>query len=159
VLSLLAVSSLLSTLYLLRTLPPSETGIPAIDRWIRPAATAPPTGSHSSASSSSSSGEHSYYTGTYARRRETEQRQNFAWEQVKSPLEAYLPYLNVGLCVVLVLTGWVAGEKSQDHMVWMLSLGNLPAVVLLVVFASKAVMGSVDPERELGALKYEYKGA
>ena len=44
-------------------------------------------------------------------------------------------------------------------MVWMLSLGNLPAVVLLVVFASKAVMGSVDPERELGALKYEYKGA
>lgn len=69
----------------------------------------------------------------------------------------YLPYLNLGLGVVLVLMGWVVGRvKERD--VWT-GMGWLPLVVYLVVLVAKMVMGSVDPEKELTALRYDYKGA
>ncbi|KAI1210332.1 uncharacterized protein F4807DRAFT_60824 [Annulohypoxylon truncatum] len=76
-----------------------------------------------------------------------------------SPLARYLPYLNVGLCAVLVVAGLVTRSgASQGH--WgHVGLNNLPAIVYGVVLLAKMVMGSVDPERELSALKYEYKGA
>jgi hypothetical protein len=37
--------------------------------------------------------------------------------------------------------------------------GWLPAVVYGVVLLAKVIMGSVDPEAELGGLRYGYKGA
>jgi len=37
--------------------------------------------------------------------------------------------------------------------------GWLPAGVYLVVLIAKVVMGSVDPEAELGKLRYDFKGA
>lgn len=76
----------------------------------------------------------------------------------KSPLEAYLPYLNAGLCLVLMATGLLSPAHAPQH--WgHVGLGNLPAVVYVVVLAAKMTMGSIDPEEELSALKYDYKGA
>lgn len=86
----------------------------------------------------------------------------------KSPLEKHLPYLNIGLCVILMLSGVFAhgaggvedGESHRhSHQFGWLGLGNLPAIVYGVVIIAKVVMASVDPERELQKLKYEYKGA
>ncbi|KAI1817143.1 hypothetical protein GGS20DRAFT_102232 [Poronia punctata] len=82
-------------------------------------------------------------------------------ERGKSPLERYLPFLNAALCAVLVLTGLFS--KSQRLVAALhwghVGLANLPAVVYGVVVVAKMLMGSVDPERELSALRYEYKGA
>lgn len=104
------------------------------------------------------------------RRRRTN---SLTYEVPKTPLERYLPYLNIGLCVILVLSGFSAGqggggggggeegEGGYHHQIqsgW-LGLGNLPAIVYGVVIIAKVVMASVDPERELTALKYEFKGA
>lgn len=68
----------------------------------------------------------------------------------RSPLEAWLPRLN--LCLV-VLTG-LLGLSGGWH-----SLGWLPGIVYAAVLAAKMVMASVDPESELSGLKYGYKGA
>lgn len=68
----------------------------------------------------------------------------------------YLPYLNLGLSAVLILLGWVIGRKGIH--VWA-GFTWLPALNYGVLLLAKVVMGSVDPERELGALKYEFKGA
>lgn len=89
----------------------------------------------------------------------------------KSPLERWLPYLNMGLCAILVAYGLLAGRGGvaaggrgpQHHHLGgqfgLLGLGNLPAIVYAVVIVAKVVMASVDPERELAVLRYGYKGA
>lgn len=76
----------------------------------------------------------------------------------RSPLETYLPYLNGGLVVVLALMGLVTGRGAGGGFAW-IGRGNLPGIVYGVVLVAKVVMGSVDPERELSPLKYEYRGA
>ena len=72
-------------------------------------------------------------------------------------MEKYLPYLNLVLVGLLMLMGLVTKSESASF-AW-IGMGNLPAVVYGVVMLSKFVMGSVDPESELSALKYQYKGA
>lgn len=69
----------------------------------------------------------------------------------------YLPYLNLGLGVVLALMGWVIGRMGEKA-AWT-GMGYLPLLVYVVILISKMVMGSVDPEKELTALRYDYKGA
>lgn len=69
----------------------------------------------------------------------------------------YLPYLNCVLSGVLVVLGLVLG-RGDGSFAW-IGMGNLPAIVYGVVLVAKVVMGSVDPERELGGLKYGFKGA
>lgn len=64
----------------------------------------------------------------------------------------------MGLAGVLVLLGLVSTEAWKGAFGW-IGMGNLPAIVFGVVVASKALMASVDPEAELGSLKYDYKGA
>lgn len=56
-----------------------------------------------------------------------------------------------------MLAGWAAGSTGA-HYGW-IGLGNLPALIYGIVIGAKMIMGSVDPEGELGALKYDYKGA
>ena len=75
----------------------------------------------------------------------------------RSPLQVWLPYLNLGLGVVIMLLGLVGAGRD----VWFGWVGMcyLPILVHVTVIVSKVVMGSVDPERELGKLKYHYKGA
>ncbi|KAK7920373.1 hypothetical protein PG985_008395 [Apiospora marii] len=132
--AMLALTSLGSTAWMLHALPPGETGVPALDRWVK---------------------------GVSGQQKDGGARGRSAMLDVmqrKSPLEVYMPYLNAGLCGVLVMTGLVSkdhGPQQWGHV----GLGNLPAVVYAVVLLAKMVMGSVDPEGELGALKYNYKGA
>ncbi|EEY17558.1 conserved hypothetical protein [Verticillium alfalfae VaMs.102] len=59
----------------------------------------------------------------------------------------------MGLCAVVALAGAFSRGKESGL------LGYWPAVVYTVVLIAKVVMGSVDPEGELSALKYDYKGA
>lgn len=128
--SLLAVTSLLSTAFLLYSLPPTQTGIAILDQRRINSTT-------------------------------TGQRSRRAGSQPLlvpgSPLETWLPYLNLGLAVVLTILDLLRGSEST-RLGWV-ALGNLPAIVYAVVIVAKLVMASVDPESELSALKYEYKGA
>ncbi|EFQ33419.1 hypothetical protein CGRA01v4_00859 [Colletotrichum graminicola] len=160
--SLLSITSLLSTAFLLHTQPPDVTGIALLDAWSHPktprgspsSSLASSTSSISGASSSSSSSYQPVRTPGRTRRR----RSSFSLvKDQKSPLETYLPYLNLGLCAVLVLTGFVT-RSGERHALGQVGLGNLPAIVYVVTLIAKVVMGSVDPEKELAALKYDLKG-
>lgn len=75
--------------------------------------------------------------------------------QDDGPIAQYLPLLNLGLTVVLGLLGAIFRGKEE---VWM-GFGWLPGVIYSVVLLAKVVMGGVDPERELGGLRYGLKGA
>lgn len=122
ILSLLSITSLLSTAYLLFSLPPGETGLSFLD----------PRSSSL-----------------------LQSRKERLELQSQGPIRTYLPYLNLGICVVLVVLGLVMSRKTET---WGL-LGGLPGVVYGVVLVAKWVMGSVDPEGELGGLRYGFKGA
>lgn len=143
--ALLALSSLFSTAWGLYSLPPGRTGIPGLDAWV-------------SSSSSSSDSNTEFPPGPNARRRRRSATSASSWPQHRSPLEQYLPYLNIILCLLLVLTGFLGSTTttSKNHHV---GLAYLPAVVYVVVLVAEMLMGGVDPERELGALRYEFKGA
>lgn len=83
-------------------------------------------------------------------------------EDSKSPLERHLPWLNVGLAALALLTGFLeerARMMREGGGVSPLLLGALPGVVYAVIVGAKVVMAGVDPEGELGKLKYGFKGA
>jgi hypothetical protein len=129
--AMLALTSLLSTTYLLYKLPPAETGIAPLDAWIR--------------------------RDDIPDSRETIRRLKRGLGPDKAPLETYLPYLNCVLVSLLVALGLVVGRGEGTFA--LIGMGNLPAIVYAVVLVAKMVMGGVDPQRELDALKYGYKGA
>jgi len=128
-LSLFSITSLLSTSYMLYIFPPGATGIPVLDSLSAPA----PSGSTPSTASK------------HLLRVQAEQ----------GPIAQYLPYLNLGLCVLLVLVGWLA--RGEEILWW--GFAELPAGLYTAVLVAKVVMGGVDPEAELRGLKYEFKGA
>lgn len=133
--AVLSLSSLASTAWMLYALPPDVTGIPRLDAWI--------------------AGDGGNAMGRNSARFALKQQQG-------SPLELYLPYLNMGLCAILVFTGFMnkSGAAAAAAGQWgHVGLGNLPAIVYAVVLVAKMVMGGVDPERELSGLRYGYKGA
>lgn len=76
---------------------------------------------------------------------------------VRSPLETYLPYLNGALAIMLAIMGFFTERTAEGF--GGVGKGNLPGLVFVVVLVAKMVMASVDPERELSSLKYDYKGA
>ena len=80
---------------------------------------------------------------------------------VPSPLEVWLPYLNVGLCLLVLLTGLVTGSGGHQvgGSVGKVYLAALPGVIYAATVVAKVVMAGVDPEGELGGLRYGYKGA
>lgn len=149
-LSLLSVTSLLSTAYLVHRQPPAVTGIPPLDAWARP-----PTPHPTRVPSQLSLAEDEAFAARNAGRRQ--RRSSFSYEERNSPLELYLPYLNLGLGAVLVMMGWVTGQKG-GYAGWA-GISYLPLLIYAAVLISKVVMASVDPEKELSALKYEYRGA
>jgi hypothetical protein len=129
-LSLLSITSLLSTAYLLYSLPPGMTSIAFLDNLNNPSP------SISQKSPQGIQGFKQFRLGD-------------------GPIAQYLPYLNLGLCTVLVLLGMVVGRRTE---IWW-GFEWLPAGVQAVVLLAKWVMGSVDPEGELGGLRYGFKGA
>lgn len=175
---MLGLTSLASTAFLLFSLPPTETGIHALDAW---ASSGRARGQHGGGEVDGGSGEAvvsgsgggpSGISTLSQRRRRRRRASSFSVAPQKSPLERHLPLLNVGLCAVLVLYGLLVhrrggggpsehydrDEDQRQHFGW-LGLGNLPAVVYAVVIVAKLLMANVDPERELTSLKYDYKGA
>lgn len=150
-LALLALSSLLSTAFLLRRQHPAVTGIAPLDAWsrkqdVRRAAT----------------GDAARLLRLRDQLLRGTRRRVAALSTAPSlpvgppsPLEAYLPYLNVLLTLTLAILGAVVGDAWKG---W-IGLGSLPGWVYVAVLAAKVIMGSVDPERELSSLRYEYKGA
>lgn len=157
----LGLSSLFSTVYLLSTLPPIDTGIPVLDKWARsrPGSSSAEDEGSSAVAPGSSSTRDGFTRRASDGSRRRQRTSSFSFTEQKSPLELYLPYLNLGLCGVLVLYGLLVRGGSEGHRFGWLGLGNIPAIVYSVVIISKMVMASVDPERELGGLRYEYKGA
>jgi len=126
-LSILSITSLLSTAYLLYALPPGHSAISYIDAL------------------------NTSFPKDKAASRQFSQ--NLSLDD--GPIKQYLPYLNLGLCGVLVLLEIVVSRKID---LWW-GFGWLPAGVYAVVLLAKWMMGSVDPEGELGELRYGFKGA
>ncbi|KAK3387057.1 hypothetical protein B0H63DRAFT_469021 [Podospora didyma] len=90
---------------------------------------------------------------------------SFFSPQQRSPLETFLPYLNAFLCVVVAIVGMLNHRAATTTATrttgggGLAGLGNLSGVVYAVTIMAKVFMAGVDPERELGGLRYEYKGA
>ncbi|OAA71256.1 hypothetical protein ISF_01807 [Cordyceps fumosorosea ARSEF 2679] len=131
----LALSSLAATAYLLHRLPPAVTGLRPLDDWAG-------TGGAAGA---------------------------------RGPLDRALPYLNGLLAGVLAFWGAAVaykasrfdgggggggggGGETSGALAWPV-MCSLPAGVYAVVLLAKVVMAGVDPEKELSALRYDYKGA
>lgn len=175
--AVLGLTSLASTAFLLFSLPPTETGIHALDAWASSVSTRGQQGGGDGndgpgvLASGPGGGGPSGMSTLSQRRQRRRRASSFSVAPQKSPLERHLPLLNVGLCAVLVLYGLLVqrrgggtsehydgNEDQRQHFGW-LGLGNLPAIVYAVVIVAKLLMANVDPERELTALKYDYKGA
>ncbi|KAK2607429.1 hypothetical protein N8I77_006101 [Diaporthe amygdali] len=169
--AVLGLTSLASTAFLLFSLPPTETGIHALDSRARSGSARGQHGDDAAAGVASGSDDGPSGLCTLSQRRQRRRRaSSFSLAPQRSPLERHLPLLNVGLCAVLVLYGLLVqrrggssehydrDEDHRQHFGW-LGLGNLPAIVYAVVIVAKLLMANVDPERELTALKYDYKGA
>ncbi|KAI1093446.1 hypothetical protein F5B19DRAFT_450346 [Rostrohypoxylon terebratum] len=155
--ALLSLTSLACTAWTLWAQAPGRTGIRALDAWTGSGISAAAGGKGVGSNYRRKKRDDDDYDGNG--RGDITSIPFWAEEHHDSPLARYLPYLNLGLCAVLVLTGLLTKSgASQGH--WgHVGLNNLPAVVYGVVLIAKMVMGSVDPERELSALRYEYKGA
>ncbi|KAB5582647.1 hypothetical protein GE09DRAFT_1075808 [Coniochaeta sp. 2T2.1] len=160
--ALLALTSLASTAWLLYYLPPAETGIPYLDSL----------GSTSTKHTRANGGEEEdeeTYTSTSSLHRTRTNRRNRRASSFsitrqaafhRTPLQKWLPYLNLGLCGVLVAIGILKSARGDGgHGRASLVTDLLPGVVYAVVLAAKMVMAGVDPEGELGGLRYEFKGA
>ncbi|KAG5948738.1 hypothetical protein E4U53_006169 [Claviceps sorghi] len=143
IIACLSLTSLLSTAYLLYTLPPETTGIQPLDAWT--------TRGHGPAAGDAA---------RLMRRQARRLQRGLGCD--RSPLEMYLPYLNGALVVLLALMGLVTNRGADGGagagFAW-IGRGNLPGIVYGIVLLAKAVMAGVDPERELAPLKYEYRGA
>ncbi|KAF5537557.1 hypothetical protein FPHYL_12724 [Fusarium phyllophilum] len=140
-LALLSLTSLFSTAYLLHHQPPASSGIPFLDSWAKPRTPRPTRAP--SLSTRESSGvfddddEDEVDDVPYVPRGRPRQRRS--------------------LGLVLILMAWAIG-RTKSEAVWP-GMGYLPLVVYGIILLSKMVMGSVDPEKELSSLKYDYKGA
>lgn len=139
-LSILSITSLLSSAYTLYCLPSSTTGFPALDAfWAKK----PPA-----AAASRHDDEE----------RETNARLPQLGDRIdKSPLELYLPSLNLVLVGLISMIGILLGSSRFGGELGTL-YALLPAGVLVLVVVVKLEMGSVDVG-ELEGLKYGYKGA
>lgn len=168
--SLLALTSLASTAWLLYYLPPTETGIWYLDALgtgggggggqhpVRPAAV------RGGIYGEDDEGDEDEEDDDAAALRQAHRRRRASSFSVprqaifhRTPLQRWLPYLNLGLCAVLFVIGILRRAKKGSSQSLVGDL--LPGVVYAVVLAAKMVMGGVDPEWELGGLRYEYKGA
>ncbi|RDW82088.1 hypothetical protein BP6252_03200 [Coleophoma cylindrospora] len=136
-LSILSITSLLSTAYLLSIFPAETTGLQILDDLI-----APPQKNLKAYQN-------------YHSTRTPPLLGNGLGAGGGGPIGELLPLLNLGLCTVLVIAGRVLRARAE---MWN-GFGWLPGFVYAVVLIAKAVMGSVDPEKELGELRYGFKGA
>ncbi|KAI1165458.1 hypothetical protein F5B18DRAFT_611082 [Nemania serpens] len=160
--ALLALSSLASTAWTLWSLPPGVTGIRPLDAWTGSLSVSDSSLVAASGSRSRSQDHGLLMMGANAqRRRRASAGSQFFWSQRhRSPLEQHLPLLNLAICGFLVLAGLLSPRRSATAQHWgHVGLTNLPALIYVFVLVAKMLMGSIDPEKELSSLRYEYKGA
>ena len=145
-LSLLGLTSLLATAYTLHALDTTETGLPFLDNYHHHTPTTPkpkPT--------------------IIPRKKRKDGLLGSSAGTEKSPLTQHLPHLNTALALLALITGLLERFRLSDTAasaaVSPVLLGALPGVVYGVVIGAKVVMAGVDPARELGGLRYGYKGA
>ncbi|KAI9643910.1 hypothetical protein NHQ30_007261 [Ciborinia camelliae] len=136
-LSTLSITSLLSTAFLVYSLPPEKTAISILDNFNQPS-------KDSSRSKIGVLGVNGADNG---------------------PLQTYLPTLNLLLSFILGILGTLLKSKSRTKTagaeadIFWTGFEWLPLGIYAVVLLAKTVMGSVNPEEELGSLRYRYKGA
>ncbi|OAA61025.1 hypothetical protein SPI_05049 [Niveomyces insectorum RCEF 264] len=151
--SLLGLSSLVATAYLVHQQPPAVTGIPLLDAWSGAGAGA----------GRRDKGKGRATAGTLFGFRLPPALLSLLSSSPSSPLRRLLPLLNAGLCVMLMLSLLLphrsSSSASASASLSYVLLGSLPAAVYAVVLVAKVTMAGVDPERELSRLRYEYKGA
>ncbi|KAI1781039.1 hypothetical protein F4818DRAFT_24273 [Hypoxylon cercidicola] len=157
--ALMSLSSLASTGWMLARLPPGVTGVRVLDEWVGGGKTGDGGRRRSGSGDDDSDDDEITLSRKQKKKRRAGPLPFWADNHPRSPLENHLPYLNMGLCAVLVLTGFLSRSAVSQGYWGHVGLSNLPAIVYGVVLVAKVVMGGVDPERDLGALKYEYKGA
>ncbi|KAK0705237.1 hypothetical protein B0H67DRAFT_375658 [Lasiosphaeris hirsuta] len=157
-LPLLALTSLAATTFLLLRLPPTQTGLAALDEGVWSSAPAPVVRAGSE-EEEDDFGARRYRAAVapVSRRRPRGVGILDGGASGEEPLVRYLPVLNAVLSVVVALAGVISRRGAGEY--GLLGLGNLPVIIYAVVLGSKMVMASVDPEKELNELRYEYKGA
>lgn len=160
--ALFCITSLLATAFLLHRLPPTETGIDILDAWASGGKIRAGGGAASTSATTTTRlrlrnplggggggrGNGAAGLGVLGR----------GLIDTRSPLEKTLPYLNLGLAILLIFMGLVRGDERGGGFGWV-SMGNVPGLVYSVAITAKMVMAGVDPERDLAGLKYGYKGA
>ncbi|KAJ8062360.1 hypothetical protein OCU04_008904 [Sclerotinia nivalis] len=139
-LSILSITSLLCTAFLVYSLPPEKTSIAILDNFNRPSQDSPLS-----------------KTGGVLGVNTVDD----------GPLLTYLPTLNLLLSLILGVLGTIVKSKHRSNSrivdaetdIWWTGFEWLPLGIYAVVLLAKTVMGSVNPEEELGSLRYRYKGA
>ncbi len=79
--------------------------------------------------------------------------------EVDGPVELYLPYLNGGVSVLLLLASWSLRRRpnSQEGL-WVFLL--LPAIMFAMIMIARKSMADVEAGiTQLSGMKYDYKGA
>ncbi|KAF7887392.1 hypothetical protein EAF00_009686 [Botryotinia globosa] len=138
-LSILSITSLLSTAFLIYSLPPEKTSISFLDNINQPSKDSPRSKIGVLVANNVDDG----------------------------PLQTYLPILNLVLSLILGILGTMIKSKHQSRSrmseaetnIWWTGFEWLPLGIYAVVLLAKTVMGGVNPEEELGSLRYGYKGA
>ncbi|KAK5660770.1 hypothetical protein OQA88_12136 [Cercophora sp. LCS_1] len=160
--SLLALSSLAATGWLLWVLPATVTGIGVVDGYYQT------NGRRLSARSGSGSGMGmGMGMGLGMGRRLSGSGMGGilggeGMRGARSPMVKHLPWLNVVLAVVVAVAGYLNYRMVGGYegvVAGMAGLGYLPVVNCVVVIVAKMMMAGVDPEAELNGLRYGYKGA
>ncbi|POS87930.1 hypothetical protein EPUL_000193, partial [Erysiphe pulchra] len=111
-----SITSLLSTAYLLVSLPPGQTNIAFIDHLSQLSTQKPKPNQYISLLPS------------------------------QGPMKQFLPYLNIGLCVTLVLLGGVIEKRAGS--LWF-GLCFIPIINYGAVLITACFMNSIDPQHEL----------
>ena len=77
----------------------------------------------------------------------------------EGPLQKYLPYLNIGICIMLAIASWrTKGRTDAPGGLFLFLL--LPGLTLGAVTGAKSSMQNVEQGiGDLNRLRYDYKGA
>ena len=77
----------------------------------------------------------------------------------ESPINQYLPYLNIFISVLLLLASWACRSRGDaPEGFWLFLL--LPGIIFAMVFVARRSMSEVQTGlSELRGMRYEYKGA
>ena len=79
--------------------------------------------------------------------------------EIDGPVEMYLPYLNGGISVLLLLASWSLKRRADSQEgLWVFLL--FPAVIFAMVMIARKSMADVEAGiTQLDGMKYNYKGA